>query len=303
MTGDRDLPRAVAERLASPCCREPITNMSCAACGRAFPAVAGVPALFDFDRTVIELGELQISDAASPIERSGRGHLKRFFDGGNPVAEGNIARLLDLLPANATVLVVGGATVGKGTEALYAGGVTLVSFDIYVTDLTDLLADAHQIPFQDQTFDAVIVQAVLEHVLEPHVAVAEIWRVLRPDGIVYAETPFMQQVHEGPYDFTRFTESGHRWLFRDFQLIGSGVVAGPGYGLLWTIDYLVRALVRSRRAGLRARKLMTPIRFLDRWVDRRFSVDAASAVYFLGRRSETPITPREAVAHYLGAQR
>jgi 2-polyprenyl-3-methyl-5-hydroxy-6-metoxy-1,4-benzoquinol methylase len=45
--------------------------------------------------------------------------------------------------------------------------------------------------FGDGTCDAVVVQAVLEHVLQPDVVVAEIHRVLRPDGLVYAETPFM----------------------------------------------------------------------------------------------------------------
>ena len=45
------------------------------------------------------------------------------------------------------------------------------------------------------------------------------------DGVVYAETPFLQAVHEGPWDFTRFTESGHRWLFRAFERLDSGVVA------------------------------------------------------------------------------
>jgi len=57
-------------------------------------------------------------------------------------------------------------------------------------------------------FDAVWIQAVLEHVLDPVRVVAEIHRVLRPGGLVYSEIPFMQEVHEGAYDFTRFRLSG-----------------------------------------------------------------------------------------------
>ncbi|CAH2407660.1 hypothetical protein MES5069_620012 [Mesorhizobium escarrei] len=34
----------------------------------------------------------------------------------------------------------------------------------------------------------------------------------------------MQQVHEGAYDFTRFTELGHRWLFRRFETISRGAL-------------------------------------------------------------------------------
>ena len=78
---------------------------------------------------------------------------------------------------------------------------------------------------------------------------AEIHRVLRDGGVVYADTPFMQQVHEGPYDFTRFTESGHRYLFRDFAEVESGQVAGAGTSLRWSISYFFRALTRSVALG------------------------------------------------------
>ena len=69
---------------------------------------------------------------------------------------------------------------------------------------------------------------MLEHVLDPAQVVAEIHRVLGKDGVVFANTPFMQQVHEGAYDFTRFTLSGHRWLFRNFDLLEAGTSAGVG---------------------------------------------------------------------------
>ncbi len=83
----------------------------------------------------------------------------------------------------------------------------------------------------DESFDGVICQAVLEHVLDPYRCVEEIHRVLRPNGLVYAETPFMQQVHGGTHDFTRFTHLGHRRLFRKFAEVDSGVVCGPGMAL------------------------------------------------------------------------
>ena len=54
--------------------------------------------------------------------------------------------------------------------------------------------------------------------------------MLKDDGLVYAETPFLQQVHGGPYDFTRFTHLGHRRLFRKFIELESGATAGAGAG-------------------------------------------------------------------------
>ena len=119
------------------------------------------------------------------------------------------------------MVVVGGGANQHGLDRLYQDpSINVIGFDIYGSDLVQFIADGHSIPLASGSVDAVVVQAVLEHVLDPPQVVREIHRVLRPDGIVYAETAFMQQVHEGAYDFTRYTESGHRWLFRDFELIG-----------------------------------------------------------------------------------
>jgi SAM-dependent methyltransferase len=83
----------------------------------------------------------------------------------------------------------------------------------------------------DASFDAVVAQAVLEHVADPARAVAEMHRVLVAGGLVYAEIPFMQQVHEGAYDFRRYTHVGLRRLFRDFDEVAAGPVCGPAMAL------------------------------------------------------------------------
>ena len=108
------------------------------------------------------------------------------------------------------------------------------------------IADARQFPL---AVDGVRIQAVLEHVVNPEQVLSEISRVLKPGGLVYAETPFMQQVHEGAYDFTRFTEVGHRWLFRNFETISRGALGGPGLSLYWAAKYFLRGLTRSRWLG------------------------------------------------------
>ena len=148
------------------------------------------------------------------------------------------------------ILVIGGGTVGAGLEELYADPtVDLICFDIYASPAVQFIADGHAIPLADGSVDGVVVQAVLEHVLEPTMVAKEIHRVLRSGGIVYADTPFLLPVHEGPYDFTRFTDSGHRYLFRSFERIDSGSIAGAGTALRWSIGYFVRALTRSSKLG------------------------------------------------------
>ena len=191
--------------------------------------------------------------------------------------------------------------MGAGMDSLYDDpALQLIGFDVYATPLTQFVADGHQIPLTDQSADAVWVQAVLEHVLNPWHVVEEIYRVLKPEGVVYAETPFMQQVHEGAYDFTRFTESGHRWLFRKFDLIDSGAIWGPGEVLLWTIGYASRGIFRSRRAASLARTLFFWVRYIDKLIPERYVVDSASGVYFMGRKSQRELAPQEIVRHYKG---
>jgi ubiquinone/menaquinone biosynthesis C-methylase UbiE len=275
----------------------------------SFPLTGGRPILVDFERSILERADLKPSATGSglvprrwSIDQLPR-PLRSLWKPRNQVAARNVEALLGLLDEPAPlVLVIGGGTLGNGVEAIYADRRTrVVAFDIYGTPLVQFIADAHQIPLADQSIDAVLVQAVLEHVLDPAQVAAEIHRVLRPDGLVYAETPFLQQVHAGPYDFTRYTSSGHRYLFRAFEEIAAGPVAGPGAQMLTSIDHLVRGLLRSELAGKLARALFFWLRYLDRLVPTAFAMDNASAYYFLGRRSERELSPSEIVGYYRGA--
>jgi SAM-dependent methyltransferase len=214
--------KLMAARTAPHC-----SNRLCEYSRLGFPLVDGQPVLVDFQSSVFDRA-IYGSGSGSVLRRdmSGRSissRLHRFTFGGNPVAAGNCSTFLSITKQNADrpkVLVVGGATIGAGAELLYAdASIELVGTDVFASQNTVLVTDAHNLPFDEGTFDAVWMQAVLEHVLDPAIVVAEIHRVLKPSGIVYAETPFMQQVHERAYDFTRFTQSGHRWLFRQFSEI------------------------------------------------------------------------------------
>ena len=53
---------------------------------------------------------------------------------------------------------------------------------------THRVIDAQDIPFEDETFDAVIANHMLYHVPDLDAALAEIQRVLKPDGKLYAAT-------------------------------------------------------------------------------------------------------------------
>lgn len=275
-------------------------------CGHDWVCVAGVPVLIDGSKSVLNPETCARSQIPRRTASGASALVRRLVSPPKRSTRNNIRQLVDLLTAQkrpSRLLVVGGGTRGQGTEELYEHPeVEVLAFDVYATHNIQFVADAHQIPLETASIDGVLIQAVLEHVLEPARVVAEIHRVLRPGGLVYAETPFMQQVHEGPYDFTRFTEGGHRYLFRDFDEIATGASAGPAVQFLWSVDYLVSGIFRSRLAGKAARLLLSWMRILDRLIPDRFAVDGASGVFFLGRRSEHRLAGRQLVARYRGAQ-
>jgi SAM-dependent methyltransferase len=184
--------------------------------------------------------------------------------------------------------------------------VELVETDVHLGPRTALVCDAHDLPFEDGSFDAVTIAAVLEHVTDPGRCVEEVYRVLGPNGLVYADTPFMQQVHGGCYDFTRFTELGHRRLFRRFEAIASGVNGGPGMALAWAHQYFLVSFASSRRLRqmltLLARFSSFWLLYFDRYLRRKpGAFDAASSFYFLGRKSSRTLSDRELIGLYRGA--
>lgn len=284
------------------CGHAPLQPPQCGSCDARFPVVRGQPVLIDFDDSIFApetYREEKLPEAQSGSRLGWM--LAQVTYGENDVAPGKVARFRELLGGGGRrrVLVVGGGTVGSGAQSLYEDtGLDVVGTDIYPSEHTRLVCDGHKLPFRDASFDGVFIQAVLEHVLEPHRVVAEIHRVLAPDGVVLAETPFLQQVHLGAYDFTRFTFSGHRWLFRRFEQVDAGLVAGPGMVLLWSIAHFLK----SMGVGPRLTAIMTLpfswLRLLDKFARRPQALDGASGVYFLGRKSAQSVQPRQMLDYY-----
>jgi SAM-dependent methyltransferase len=207
------------------------------------------------------------------------------------------------------ILIIGGSIDGHGIGNLKNNlppGTVLVESDVAHGPNTNIILDAHEIPFQDNIFDLVIVQAVLEHVLDPFACVAEIHRVLKEGGIVYAETPFMQQVHGGQYDFLRFTYLGHRRLFRQFTEMKMGIVAGAGSSLAWSVKYLVTSSTSNKKIdkilSFGTNFFVFWIKYFDYLLNHtKGSLDAACGYFFMGKKEAGYIlSDKELLSLYKG---
>jgi len=278
------------------------------ASGSTYPVIDGVPILLDGERSLFTPGEVVQRQYVEEKVSRVRGVVRRVLPGmslsiGTRERYAEFARRI----GQGRVLVIGGGLLGNGAEPLIDSALEVVESDVYLSPRVDVVCDGHDLPFGDSTFDGVVLQAVLEHVLDPPRVVAEAHRVLRQGGLVYAETPFLQAVHEGPFDFTRWTELGHRRLFNMFGEIDSGVLAGPATTLLWAICYFARSLPRrGSRLPLILEKLAVLTFFWLKHLDHILikhpgATDAASAVYFLGEKAERPVDDREILASYGGA--
>jgi len=105
----------------------------------------------------------------------------------------------------------------------------LVNLNIGPFPNVDIVADAHQLPYADNSTDAIYCEAVLEHLENPVKAVEEMFRVLKPGGKIIAITPFLQAFHGYPNHFQNFTVIGHSRLFSrsGFHVVESGTCVGP----------------------------------------------------------------------------
>lgn len=307
MAGDppsiRSLGAKLPGMLQCPVCSQALTATDrCGSCETIFLQADGLPVLIDFADSIFTPADYAQRGGEVVARVKGSGRAGKFLTDLTYGEDELPARasFLDRLRDGANVLVIGGGSVGDGMKGLYSGRFEVVGTDVYPSPNVTLICDGHKLPFVSETFDAVVIQAVLEHVVEPNVVVAEVHRVLKTGGLAFAETPFMQQVHEGAYDFTRFTLSGHRWLFRGFEEIDAGVVQGPGTALLWSISYFVRSI----GLGQRIATVITAMFFWVRKLERRngLSLDAASGVYFLGSKSTETMRANQLPAYYASKQ-
>ena len=212
-------------------------------------------------------------------------------------------RLRAAAPGPPLLLVVGGRTLGPGLAPLAADPtMRLVETDIADGPRTAIVCDAHALPFADASFDAVIAQAVLEHVADPARCVSECRRVLKPGGLIYVETPFLVPEHGAPFDYTRFTLLGLRRLLRDFDELASGPNSGPGAALA----LVYRGFLMSFSASPSGRRWLLAIAHLTAFwlkytdhflLDRPGAAGNAAGYYFLGQNAGHTRTDRELLAH------
>lgn len=295
VTGMAEL-RVPLELLACPACRgalEPAAGgLRCETCAADYPVEDGVPLLMtaeDRRRFQARLGE---SEGAVMTARYGErasgaaaARLKRALRPPLPLVH-NPAEPRLPHPAGSRNLWIGGG--GRATPGFF-------NLDIGRFPGVDLLANAERLPLCDSVLDAVECDAVLEHVENPDALAREIFRALKPGGLVHAVVPFCHPYHAYPADFRRWTQAGLEQWFHSFgfERLESGVRTGPAATLLAFLLEFNKVLFGEKLLGKAAYAacgwLLFPLRYLDTWLNRTPRAHLlANHVFLLARKPLDP---------------
>lgn len=116
-----------------------------------------------------------------------------------------------------------GSFIVPGQEKLmdirkYFPGCTYIGCDMRSGKGVDLIENAERFTFRDGTFDYIICLDTFEHIENCFKVSEEIYRILKPKGVLILSSVMNCSIHDFPYDYWRFTPKAFEFLTREFDL-------------------------------------------------------------------------------------
>ncbi|MDJ0555458.1 MAG: sulfotransferase domain-containing protein [Microcoleaceae cyanobacterium MO_207.B10] len=150
----------------------------------------------------------------------------------HPYSEG-ILKVLNKIGNNGIVLDFGAGNTQK--EYLKPN---ICYLDVQQYQYTDIVCSTLKLPFPDNCFDGIISHAVFEHLPNPFITAKELYRILKPGGLIFIDTAFLQPLHADPSHYFNMTVHGLRQVLLDFEEINSGIFSHhyPSYSMMMLIQ-------------------------------------------------------------------
>jgi SAM-dependent methyltransferase len=143
---------------------------------------------------------------------------------------------------NLTVLDIGGRI--QPYRALLEGRIQrYIGIDILETSLVDIVARGEQIPLNGEQCDLVICTQTLQYAYDPALVIGEIYRVLKPGGLLLLSVPAIA-IRDADEEAWRFFPASLGKLLRQFRATEILPEGGSVVGLFRTINTGFGIIVR-----------------------------------------------------------
>lgn len=136
--------------------------------------------------------------------------------------------------------------------------------------VADHFYDGQRFPFEDDSFDSILCNQVLEHVFQPDAFMGELQRVLARGGRLILTVPFVWDEHEQPHDFARYSSFGLRTLLErhGFRLLVQHKLLSDSSVLFQLLNAYLYKVLRTRHPALNlavTAVVMAPVSLLG-WI-------------------------------------
>lgn len=165
------------------------------------------------------------------------------------------------LAPEALILDVG---AGRGDFADLFHERSYLALDVYPYPEVDIVCDLTQTnPFRSDSFDAILLMNVMEHIFDTHTLLATLSGLLKTGGVIIVAIPFLVKIHQAPIDYVRFTHYALQGLgevhgletdtlegyFDPVFFLGEGI-GNLRWGVLPTVKGNKRYLARLALTGI-----------------------------------------------------
>jgi len=98
----------------------------------------------------------------------------------------------------------------------YFPGMKYIGADVAQGTGVDVVLNLHHIDLPSESVGTAISCDTLEHVEYPRKALSELYRILKPEGVLIISSVMLYHIHAAPNDYWRFTPEGFKSLLSQF---------------------------------------------------------------------------------------
>jgi len=133
-----------------------------------------------------------------------------------------------------------------------------VAVDLIDSPLVNVVARAEQLPLADDYFDVAFCTQVLEYIPHPETVIAEIHRVLKPQGFLLLSVPSAFP-RDSDQECWRFLPAGLRHLLRTFSAVEVEAEGGSITGFFRTVNACLNVFAKYHAIRLMFRYGIYPL--------------------------------------------